>query len=95
MTDDSHDLSQPAPKVGSLLSDLVECDTAYLKGKVISAPTCLQSGVIDTVRYLEYEKEFRAHIWADCSTHEHNITSKYEVQTCTELGDRWDFVFGL
>ena len=66
----------------------------HLKGKVISAPTPLQSGDTNNVRYLEHEKEFEAHIWSDCSTHEYIQTSKYEGPTPSELEDREDFRFG-
>ena len=65
-----------------------------LKSKFIADLRSPRRWILQNVQYLEAQKEFGAHIWSDCSTHEYIQTSKYEGQTPSELEDRDDFRFG-
>ena len=66
----------------------------FLKSKFIADLRSSRRWILENVQYLEAQKEFGAHIWSDCSTHEYIQTSKYEGQTPSELEDRDDLRFG-
>ena len=67
---------------------------SLLKSKFIADLRSPRRWILQNVQYLEAQKEFGAHIWSDCSTHEYIQTSKYEGQTPSELEDRDDLRFG-